>query len=128
MSERLAQKKVVKYLRDHDVDVQRIENTVDRGVPDINCCYDGLEFWIEMKSTASKTPKLRPEQQAWHARRHFHGGIVLIITEHSKTDEYSVYIFHHKTGLTELSRAPKKEFFGTLLEMIDFMRLRHTFK
>jgi len=32
---------------------QRIENSVGEGVPDINFCLDGVEFWVECKWTPS---------------------------------------------------------------------------
>lgn len=30
--------------------INRIENAVSIGMPDVNCCIEGSEFWIELKS------------------------------------------------------------------------------
>jgi len=59
------------------VDWQRVENSaVGRGVPDLNGCYNSVEFWIENKQTEGWKVGLRPEQSAWAARRARAGGRV----------------------------------------------------
>lgn len=57
---------------------QRIENTAGSGVPDINCCWNGIEIWIECKM---REPLLRPFQWAWINRRVRAGGNVFVIVE-----------------------------------------------
>jgi len=58
-------------------DWQRVENSaVGRGVPDLNGCFDGVEVWIENKTTEGWKVGLRPEQSAWAARRARAGGRV----------------------------------------------------
>ena len=54
----------------------RIENGAGVGEPDINCCYRGIEFWLELKIGP---PKLRPAQYAWSMRRAKQGGRVYIL-------------------------------------------------
>src|SRR4051812_22700174 len=39
------------------------------GVPDCNCCYAGVEFWIEYKFSHAWSVVLRPEQIGWLLRR-----------------------------------------------------------
>lgn len=48
------------------------------GVPDLNGCVEGVELWIECKTTASHTIKFRPMQPGWLSRRHRHGGTVWV--------------------------------------------------
>lgn len=57
---------------------QRIEVTTGRGVPDLNLCGNGREWWLELKAD-HKLPLLRPEQFAWLTRRHNAGGLCGVI-------------------------------------------------
>jgi len=45
-----------------------------RGVPDLNGCTDGVEFWVELKGTATNRVDLWPEQIGWLERRSRAGG------------------------------------------------------
>jgi hypothetical protein len=49
-----------------------------QGVPDLNGCVSGAEFWIEMKQTKSNKVKIEPEQVAWAERRLRAGGRVFL--------------------------------------------------
>lgn len=51
---------------------------IAKGVPDCNCCYQGVEFWVENKRSNAYTIGLRPEQVAWLDRRARNGGTVFI--------------------------------------------------
>jgi len=51
-----------------------------RGIPDSNYCYKGIEGWIEFKVTDGWLCDLRPEQVAWHLKRHRAGGRTWIAT------------------------------------------------
>lgn len=44
------------------------------GVPDANSCYNGIEFWVEYKSTSGWSVVIRPEQVGWLYRRARAGG------------------------------------------------------
>lgn len=44
------------------------------GVPDANCCWKDIEFWIEFKFTSGYAVVLRPEQVGWLLRRTRAGG------------------------------------------------------
>jgi len=43
-------------------------------VPDVNACYGGSEFWLELKCTTTDRVSLSPFQVAWHMRRAAAGG------------------------------------------------------
>jgi hypothetical protein len=59
--------------------MDRIENIIVVGMPDINACFDGVEFWIELKSPKepkrSTTPlfgsnhRLSQDQKNWFLRQ-----------------------------------------------------------
>lgn len=73
--------------------LDRIENVVLTGMPDVNFCSGGVECWIEMKSP--KEPKrsttrlfgsnhrLSQDQMNWFKRQHAAGGkgFILIATD-----------------------------------------------
>ena len=60
----------------HAVDLQRLENLVGVGHPDVEGCIDGQQVWVELKSEARPKrkdtpirPKLRTSQSEWHKTR-----------------------------------------------------------
>lgn len=63
--------------------VGRIENAVSSGLPDVEGCYRGVQFWWELKTgtrpvhASSKTVgwKIRPAQKVWHPKRWKAGGL-----------------------------------------------------
>ena len=59
----------------------RIESKTINGIPDLNCCVEGVEFWMELKSDKVKYPKLSKWQISWINKRIKHGGIVIICNE-----------------------------------------------
>jgi len=48
------------------------------GIPDLNACYKGIEFWVECKQTSGHTVTLSPLQVGWILRRVRHHGRVWI--------------------------------------------------
>ena len=70
------------------------------GIPDVNGCLEGHEFWIENKFTAGWTVKIRPQQIAWTERRVRAGGKVFVAVRRTcaagprreKADE--LHLFH----------------------------------
>jgi len=59
----------------------RVESNTINGIPDINGCWSGKEFWLELKSDKVGYPKLSKWQIAWINKRIKHGGIVIICDE-----------------------------------------------
>lgn len=60
----------------HRIDLQRLENSVGVGHPDVEGCVDGGQVWIELKSCPRPAradtpirPKKRPSQEIWHRER-----------------------------------------------------------
>lgn len=63
---------------DNSLFLQRIENGLERGTPDVEGCLHGQSFWLELKSAVRPTRpttnlpfpcKDRPEQFDWQADR-----------------------------------------------------------
>jgi hypothetical protein len=76
---------LVKNLREYGEHVQRIENRMSSGVPDINFCGNHGEKWIEAKYLNS-IPKngvfdtgLNPQQINWTRARRSAGGEVFVV-------------------------------------------------
>ena len=59
----------------------RVESNTINGIPDINGCWKGKEFWLELKSDRVRYPKLSKWQISWINKRIKHGGIVIICNE-----------------------------------------------
>jgi hypothetical protein len=62
-----------------NVHFQRIENLIGQGIPDVNCCTQGCEFWLELKVGDGRFPDLSKYQIAWHYRRYIVGGKSFIL-------------------------------------------------
>ncbi len=88
----MAEKSSCKTLREKlaaspKVHVQRIEDMMSRGIPDINFCFNEHEVWVECKELA-ELPKrestlikvgLKPEQARWLNTRDAAGGCVFVM-------------------------------------------------
>jgi hypothetical protein len=79
-------------------DLQRIENLVRNGMPDVNGCIRGKEFWCELKylkswpsrdGTVVTMPKYRKEQRIWFRRRGTAGATnIFMLIQVDETREY----------------------------------------
>ena len=69
--------------------VDRVENGLVDGMPDVNCCLKGVEVWLELKYVESWPARattqvlgrkgLRPEQINWHIKQGMAGGRSFIL-------------------------------------------------
>ena len=82
--------------------LQRIETGMTgAGVPDVNGCAKGKEFWIELKEIHSGNAlTLRPMQISWLAKRASHGGQVFVMAR--KNNEIKLYHIDSLTGIKDL--------------------------
>ena len=58
---------------------QRIETSVGLGIPDVNCCVNGVEFWLELKVSLGKRLAITKYQKAWILNRYKAGGLVFVL-------------------------------------------------
>lgn len=71
-----------------DLDLRRVENGVERGTPDVEGCWKGWQFWIELKCCdRPKDPDLpfkvrfEPAQLPWLRRRTRAGGSCWVLLQ-----------------------------------------------
>jgi hypothetical protein len=73
-------------------DLTAIETGVTTsGVPDLNGCKNGIEFWCEMKRADHWRTTIRPMQIGWCERRLVHGGRVFCAVRRAETE---LWMFH----------------------------------
>ena len=53
----------------------RIENRTGGGLPDVHLLWNGLPFWIELKTTKNNRVKISPQQIAWNYSYSLNGGL-----------------------------------------------------
>lgn len=82
-------------------DVERIENALTRGTPDVNGCFEGHEYWLELKVLDNKERcNLRPEQYLWHRKRQENGGRVFVLARNE--DVLKLYQVQRSMEMFEL--------------------------
>ena len=57
----------------------RIESSTINGIPDVNACIDGNEFWLELKSNDAKNYGVSKYQINWFLKRNKSGGKAFIL-------------------------------------------------
>ena len=87
-----------------EIHLQRIETGMTgAGVPDVNGCANGKEFWVELKEVHSGNKlTLRPMQISWLAKRASHGGQVFVMAR--KNDIIKLYHVDSLTRVQELMK------------------------
>ena len=81
--------------------VERVENALTRGTPDVNMCYEGSELWLELKVLDAKgNCELRPEQILWHRKRQENGGRVFVLARNENV--LKVYQIQREMNLFEI--------------------------
>ena len=105
---------------------QRVETgAISTGVPDVNGCWQGSEFWVELKIGVIQSVKLSPQQCAWHMRRASSGGVSWIFASDpssrklwmsqaisQSTSETRAWI-HHYLFITTVNRMIGKRYWNS---------------
>ena len=94
MSEKTAYQRLRKNIMRRGDRLTRIENLVGSGIPDTNGCFEGVEFWLEIKCPREpkrpSTPlfgsnhKLTTEQENFLIDQHKAGGLGWVYIETDK--------------------------------------------
>lgn len=83
------------------IHIERLENLVGAGHPDVEGCYEGVQFWLELKVAkrpARPTTKLRfgsplrDSQVEWGKKRIAVGGRVWYLIQVGSASERQVYL------------------------------------
>ena len=82
---------ILKKNTEHFVHWTRIESRSSFGVPDLNGCTDGREFWIELKITKVNKIRLSPNQIAWNTKYSLNFGLSYILVQ--RVGEGSLFLF-----------------------------------
>ena len=69
----------------------RIESRLPSGVPDCHFAWDGLVFWLELKTTKNNTLRISPNQISWNSAYCLRGGFSFYLAKHTKTKD--IYLF-----------------------------------
>ena len=101
-----------------DIHFQRIETGLTgSGVPDVNGCAKGKEFWIELKEIHSgKSLTQRSMQVAWMAKRSAVGGQVFVLAR--KQGVIKLFHVDGLSGAKELQENPKGFYQKSLVTLI----------
>lgn len=67
------------------IHLQRLESSVGNGVPDVNGCLAGRDFWLELKLVTGNQVKLTPLQAAWLKTRAEAGGRSFVLARKGDT-------------------------------------------
>lgn len=59
----------------------RVESSTLNGIPDVNACHSGAEYWLELKSNDLKNCGLSKWQINWHCDHIKAGGNVFILNK-----------------------------------------------
>lgn len=97
--------------------VERVENALTRGTPDVNMCANGIEVWLELKVLDTKGHcELRPEQLLWHRKRQEAGGKVFVLARNE--DTLKLYQVSRQMDLFELWSCAKPFDWGNMNRLI----------
>jgi hypothetical protein len=89
-----------------NVHFQRVENLSGQGVPDVNACTLGCEFWLELKVSDGRFPKLSNYQIAWHYKRSQYGGKSFILQKSVKESRMKLFEGRSAVNMRSPVRVP----------------------
>ena len=101
---------------------QRIETGTGQGVPDVNGCIGGDEFWLELKIAQGNKVKITPGQIAWLMQRIDAGGKAWIIVKKKE----QIFIYNEYQGSFLLDAGLKLQPEATMnkpFDWEDFLRI-----
>lgn len=93
-----------------NVHFQRIETNIGLGIPDVNGCYQGTEFWLELKVKKRKQTPLTKYQKAWIVKRGSAGGKVFILNYDLRQRDAKLYDYNSCLHRDPFSTFPVSHF------------------
>jgi hypothetical protein len=107
----------------------RIENTHGGGVPDVHIVWDGMPFWLELKTTKSNSVNVRPHQVAWNMAYFARGGLSFFLVKNLSSK--LIYLFPADqgpalaTGGLSEAQGPRFDGTGALVDALRAAVLGH---
>jgi penicillin-binding protein-related factor A (putative recombinase) len=74
----------------------RIESRIASGVPDCHIVWEGLSFWLELKTTKNNSIRITPNQIAWNIAYCSRGGFSFYLVK--GTRQGFIYLFRGDQG------------------------------
>ena len=105
-----------------NVHFQRIETNVGLGIPDVNGCCKGIEFWLELKVSSGTALRLSKFQKSWIIRRGREGGRVFILRK--ALSERALKLYQWTSAMVHEPSTPVP--FATFPYPVDFDHLLQT--
>ena len=81
--------------------VNRIENRIGGGVPDVYICINGKSIWLELKVTKSHRISISPNQIAWHYSYYQSKGVSFFLVKALPSSTLFLFEGVHGRGLSE---------------------------
>lgn len=93
----------VKYKLKKALHMCRLENAVGVGASDVEGCFNGVQFWCELKCEARPVrpstvikPRFEKTQNPWHRRRREAGGRTYVLLQVGAGAKADRLLFHGK--------------------------------
>ena len=97
----------------------RLESNTINGIPDVHCAYQGLTFFLEIKSNDIKNCNLSKYQINWILKHQRHGGKVFILNKTVKQGHLKLYTLEPSLVLREeLATQPNAK---GIVEVFDYI-------
>ena len=74
----------------------RIESRLANGIPDTHLIWNGLPFWLELKTTKSNSVRISPNQIAWNTAYFSKGGLCFYLVNDAR--DKAIYLFEGNQG------------------------------
>ena len=81
--------------------MNRIENRIGGGVPDVYICIDGYSIWLELKVTKTHRVSVSPHQIAWHYSLSQSKGTSFYLVKALSSSNLYLFDGAHGRGLAE---------------------------
>ena len=96
----------------------RIESRSGGGIPDVHILWEGLPFWVELKTTKSNAIKISPHQIAWNYKYYASGGLNFFLVKHLSSRK--LFLFGGDQGARLASQGLCDSASFCILNLCDF--------
>lgn len=95
------------------------------GIPDVNVCDNGAEYWVELKVVKGRRVQLSPPQVGWITKRCVSGGRVYIVAWYGRLQQIYMWMGHNASQVFHQGiDAEHREEFVSWADLADELYLR----